>query len=60
MSNRFKRLLNDADIVIAKGQGNFESMSGFDRSIYFLFMAKCNVMANYLGVDKGSFIVHKI
>jgi hypothetical protein len=59
MSNRFKRLLNDANIVIAKGQGNFESMSGFDRSIYFLFMAKCNVMANYLGVDKGSFIVYK-
>ncbi len=59
MSDRFKNLLYDSDVVIAKGQGNFESMSGFDRSIYFLLMAKCNVIANYLGVEKGSFIVKK-
>ncbi|MFO7882019.1 MAG: ARMT1-like domain-containing protein [Kosmotogaceae bacterium] len=59
MSDRFRQLLQDSDVVIAKGQGNFESMSGFDTPIYFLLMAKCNVIANYLGVEKGSFIVKK-
>lgn len=59
MSDKFKYLLKDADVVIAKGQGNFESMSGFDRSIYFLLMTKCAVIAEYLGVNKGNFIALK-
>ena len=45
-----------ADLIIAKGQGNFESLEGdfSSRPIYFLLRAKCPVIQNYLGVSFGS------
>ena len=44
-----------ADIVISKGQGNFETLSEFeDERVYFLFLVKCSVVARYLGMKKLS------
>lgn len=38
-----------ADMVISKGQGNFESLSNeSSRDAFFLFMAKCLVVAKHL------------
>lgn len=56
VSSEFLSALNSADLVIAKGQGNFESMEEdfHARPIYFLLRAKCPVIQNYLGVDFGS------
>ncbi len=45
-----------ADVVLSKGQGNFETMSCPPREQFFLLMAKCDVVANDLGVERGSFI----
>ncbi|TYB32099.1 MAG: DUF89 family protein [Candidatus Mcinerneyibacterium aminivorans] len=57
----FKDKLFEADLVIAKGQGNFESLSSIKRdNMFFLFMAKCSVVADKLGVKEKSLICKKI
>lgn len=55
-SNEFKRIYRSVDIVIAKGQANFESLSEQEKNIYFLLMVKCEVIANYIGVAQKSLI----
>ena len=35
-------LIRSADVVIAKGQGNFESLNGCGLNIYYLFLCKCD------------------
>ena len=59
LKNCNKEFLNyykKADIVISKGQGNFEGLSDEKRKIFFILKAKCDVIANYLKVEKGSLI----
>ncbi|OFY04509.1 MAG: hypothetical protein A2W93_04355 [Bacteroidetes bacterium GWF2_43_63] len=47
-----------ADLIISKGQGNLEGLIDLnDNRIFFLLMAKCDVIAERLGVEKGSFNV---
>ncbi len=54
----FRKEYLEADLIIAKGQGNLEGLLGEnDSRIYFLLMAKCDVIAGYLKVEKGSFLV---
>lgn len=55
----FRRCYEEADLIISKGQGNLEGLIGeHDRRIYFLLMVKCDVIAEYLGVRKGSCVVY--
>lgn len=49
----FQEIFNSVDLIISKGQGNFETLNESDRPIAFLFMAKCPVVANLLGVTQG-------
>lgn len=44
----FKKLLETTDVVISKGQGNYESLSEVNRPIFFLLMAKCEIVARHL------------
>lgn len=45
----FLEKLHSADLVIAKGQGNFESMEHiFKRPVFYLFRAKCEVITTLL------------
>ena len=54
----FRRRYDTADIVISKGQGNFESLTEYlDREVFFLFVAKCPVIAAYLECDIGDIIL---
>ena len=55
-SAEFLRRFYDADIVIAKGQGNYETLSESPRGIFFLLKAKCPVMAKTLGVQLHDFV----
>lgn len=55
----FRALFFDADMVISKGQGNFETLEDAPRPIYFLFRAKCDVVAQLLGVEMGSTLLIK-
>lgn len=53
----FRALYKDADLIIAKGQGNYESLSHRRENLYFLFMAKCPVVAGQLRVAPGTHLV---
>ena len=62
-TEEFKRYFYLKDnIIISKGQGNFESLYGLDfpeLEIYYLLKAKCNLMERLLDVNIGDFIFKK-
>ncbi|MCP3888952.1 MAG: DUF89 family protein [Desulfobulbaceae bacterium] len=47
-SDEFLHEFKTADLIISKGQGNFESLSEVDREIYFLLTIKCQVAARHM------------
>ena len=56
-SEDFKREFYAADVIIAKGMGNYEGLHKCDRgSIWFLMIAKCSVIARLSGAPKGSIL----
>jgi len=56
-SKTFLSIYKKADMVISKGQGNFEALSTTKRRIFFLFMAKCSVIAKDVGCEVGNVIL---
>ncbi|MCS7242748.1 MAG: ARMT1-like domain-containing protein [Candidatus Caldatribacterium sp.] len=48
-----------ADLIISKGQGNFETLSGRKENIYFLLKAKCVPVAREFGVPQGALILKR-
>lgn len=55
-SKEFLEIYNKADIVISKGQGNFETLSEQKRETFFLLKAKCPVIAKKIGVNINDYI----
>jgi uncharacterized protein with ATP-grasp and redox domains len=53
-SEDFRRRFAGADVVIAKGQGNYETLSDVDRDVFFMLQAKCEVIARHFGCEKGT------
>ncbi len=49
--------LGDADLVISKGQGNYEALSDTSYPIFFMLKAKCRVIARDIGVPEGSLLL---
>jgi uncharacterized protein with ATP-grasp and redox domains len=56
-SDSFRDAFARADVVIAKGQGNYETLSGVDGDVFFLFKAKCPVVAREMGCALGQIVV---
>ncbi|MCP4651876.1 MAG: DUF89 family protein [Candidatus Omnitrophica bacterium] len=56
-SKEFLKLYRKADMVISKGQGNFEALSAVKRPIFFMFMAKCPVIAREVNCEIGNIIL---
>ncbi len=50
-SQEFLEVFFSSDIVISKGQANFETLSGVNRDIFFLLVAKCEPIANESGAS---------
>lgn len=51
------KLYENADLIIAKGMGNYETMEGLtDRPIFFLLKVKCDVVASSLDKNVGDII----
>lgn len=55
----FRKLFDRADVVIAKGQGNLETLDKAPRPVYHLFKAKCEPIAKLAGRKVGDFVVWK-
>ncbi len=59
-SDEFKRLFNEADVIISKGQGNLEGLlNKTDKQVFYLLMVKCDVIAEAIDVKKGDFVVKR-
>ena len=52
-SPEFRTLLERADLIISKGQGNFESLSETGLPVFFLLRVKCPVIAEHLSAAVG-------
>lgn len=56
-SESFRQRFAKADMVIAKGQGNFETLSDSPANVFFLFKAKCPVIADHVGLPVGTHVL---
>jgi len=56
-SDIFRKHFEQAELIIAKGQANYESMSGSQAPLFFLLQAKCSVIARDMGVAEGSMVL---
>ena len=46
------QILNEADVILSKGQANFETLRGCGKNIYYIFLCKCDMFANRFGVER--------
>jgi len=58
-SQDFRNRFDDADLIIAKGQGNYETLSDVNKNIFFILKAKCPVIAKDLGCEVGEMILRR-
>ena len=58
-SDAFVSRFKQADLIIAKGQGNYETLSDIDKNMYFILKAKCPVVASDLGCPIGQMVLIK-
>ena len=56
-SQTFRNRFAKADLIIAKGQGNYETLSDVKKNIFFILKAKCHVIARDLGCEVGEMIL---
>jgi len=56
-SEEFLDLFQRADLIISKGQGNYETLSSEQRPVFYLLKAKCPVIARDLGVKQGDTVI---
>ena len=54
LSAEAKQAMEEADILISKGQGNFESLHGCGLNIYYLFLCKCQWFMERFGLPQYS------
>ncbi|MGN1165859.1 MAG: damage-control phosphatase ARMT1 family protein [Lachnospiraceae bacterium] len=52
ISREAKEWIESADLCIAKGQGNFETLRGCGKNIYYLFLCKCELFVKKFGVER--------
>jgi len=58
-SPAFRSIFEKADVVIAKGQGNFETLNDKPADVFFLFKVKCPVIASEVGLDVGTHVLKR-
>ena len=52
MPDQAKKALDEADVILAKGQGNYESMAGQGRHVFYEFLCKCDLFTNRFDVPR--------
>jgi len=57
-SNTFRDEFNKADLIISKGQANFETLSDIkDKTIFYLLRAKCSSVATAIGCNQMDYVL---
>ncbi len=59
-SEEFKDIFMNADMIISKGQGNYEGISEESREIFFLLKVKCEVLARDIGFPINSLVLMRL
>lgn len=52
ISDEARKFLQNADVILAKGQANFETMQQCGLNVYYIFMCKCEMFAKRFGVPR--------
>jgi uncharacterized protein with ATP-grasp and redox domains len=58
-SEIFLKIFKSSDMVLAKGQGNYESLSDVDRDVFFMLVVKCPLVAEDID-DEVSKLILKV
>ena len=58
LPEKARAALDEADVILAKGQGNYESMSGQGRHAFYEFLCKCDLFTSRFNVPRltGMFV----
>jgi uncharacterized protein with ATP-grasp and redox domains len=56
-SKEFRDGFNCADLIIAKGQGNYETLSNTTKRAFFLLTVKCPMIAADIGAPVGALVI---
>jgi uncharacterized protein with ATP-grasp and redox domains len=56
-SRDFLERFEKAELIISKGQGNFEALFGTKLPIFFLLKVKCRTVAEHIGLEEGSLVL---
>jgi len=59
VSNEMRAYYDQADLIVSKGQGNYESLNEEHKLIYFMFRIKCPVISRVLEAPEGSLIMKR-
>lgn len=52
ISEEAREIIDLADVILAKGQGNFETLQNCGKNIYYIFMCKCEMFAKRFQVPQ--------
>jgi uncharacterized protein with ATP-grasp and redox domains len=55
----FRKTMEEADVILSKGHGNFETCNELPYNFYFLLKAKCRVVARALSINMGDLAFKK-
>jgi hypothetical protein len=58
-SEAFVKAFEAADVVVSKGQANFETLAGCEREVFHILRVKCECMAEFLGVKEGDAVLYR-
>jgi uncharacterized protein with ATP-grasp and redox domains len=58
-SEVFRKIYDNSEFIISKGQGNYEVLSNERRPIFFLLKAKCQVIADDIGIHEGDIVLKR-
>jgi len=58
-SQSFRDRFEKADLIIAKGQGNYETLNDADKNIFFILKAKCPVIARDISCATGAALLFR-
>lgn len=52
ISPESKKIIDNADLIISKGQGNFETLFGCGKNIYYIFLCKCDLFTKRFNIER--------
>lgn len=60
INENFNDYFYNPPVVIAKGQGNYETLENCGREVFYMFKVKCNTVAKRTGYKTGTSVLLKL